>query len=78
MAALDAPLFALAIHGLSTPVRTKLGYHLLMVEDRHEGGKKLLEEVRVHVEDRLFAEKFQAAFEAWMAKLREQAYIQVQ
>lgn len=77
MADLETPLFALAVGGLSAPVRTKLGYHLLMVSDRHEGGTRRLEEVRVQVEDRLFAERFKAAFEAWMAKLHDQAYIQI-
>ncbi len=77
MADLDAPLFALAVNGLSAPIHTKLGYHLLQATDRHEGGKQLLEAVRVQVEDRIFAEKFKAAFDGWMAKLRDQAYIQV-
>ena len=77
MAELEGPLFALPIGGLSAPFQSKLGYHLFFVEDRHAGGQQTLEEMRVQVEDRVYAEKFKQAMTAWLAKLREQAYIQV-
>ncbi len=78
MPELETPLFALSVHEISPPVQTKLGYHIFLVEDRHTGGQKSLEEVRVQVEDRLYAERFKDAIDAWMEKLRKQAYIQVQ
>ncbi len=74
---LDEPLFALPLHGISPPIHTNLGYHLLFVEDKHEAGRQLLEEARTQVEDRLYTEKFKQAVTVWMNKLREQAYIQV-
>ncbi len=61
MPPLEEAAFSLPIGELSDPVRTKLGFHILRVEERMEAGIKPLEEARQAVSDALQEEKAREA-----------------
>ena len=50
-------------------------YYILMVEDKHGGSTKSLNEVRADIEKKLVQEEAQAIQEKWLASLRQKAYI---
>ncbi|UCG38319.1 MAG: peptidyl-prolyl cis-trans isomerase, partial [bacterium] len=58
------------------PVRTSMGYHVLMLESRDTAPPPPLSTVRDELERALSAEKRQKAQEEWLKELRRQAYIE--
>ncbi len=74
---LDQILGSLRSGQLSAPVRTRLGYHLVKVEDRRAAADLSLVEANRAIYQQLYQEKFQAEFVRWMTDLKRQAYIEV-
>lgn len=67
---------ALAINGISDPVVSRFGVHLIQVTDRRQvtlDGKQEREQAR----NILREQKFDAAYDAWLRDLRGQAYIEM-
>jgi peptidyl-prolyl cis-trans isomerase SurA len=66
---------ALALHEVSTPVRTPFGYHLIEVLERRTADvttdRKRLEARRV-----LGARRADEAYEEWVRQLRDRAYVE--
>ncbi|MEW6219986.1 MAG: peptidylprolyl isomerase [Thermodesulfobacteriota bacterium] len=55
---------------MSEPVRTKFGYHLIMVTDQRPGGKESFEEARPKIEARLSGDKNKDAMDSLLEKLK--------
>jgi len=75
--ALDAALFRLPPGAVSEPIQTRLGFHLLKVEERRAADSLSLMEAHHAVYEQLYQEKFQAAFGRWLADLTRRAYVEI-
>lgn len=71
----EEPMNALAVGGLSLPVVSRFGVHLIQVVDRREVAIEL-KELREQVRNELRERKFQRAFQDWMDELRARAYVE--
>ena len=77
MPELDAALFSLKPGEVSAPIQTRLGFHLLKVEDRRSAGSLSVTEAHHSVYQQLYQQKFQQAFTRWLTQLKQRAYIQI-
>jgi parvulin-like peptidyl-prolyl isomerase len=73
---LDHALFRLVPGELSSPIRTRLGFHLVKVVERRMRSADEAVETRQHLEERLYQEKFRDALHQWLEGLRQRAYIE--
>lgn len=62
---------------ISEPIRTKLGFHLLKVEERKSVSDAEAMQSRQRLEQQLYANKFRQAMTSWLAELRQHAYIKL-
>jgi peptidyl-prolyl cis-trans isomerase SurA len=67
---------ALPIGGLSAPVTSRFGVHLIQVVERREVSLDV-KEVREQARNALRGQKFEDAFEEWVRELRARAYIEM-
>ena len=74
---LDEALARLAVGALSDPVRTRLGFHLVRVEERRAVSALSMMEANRAVFQRLSERKFDAAFKRWLSELTRRAYIEI-
>ena len=74
---LDAALFSLKEGELSSPIQTRLGFHLVRVEERRTASSLSLMEANHAVYQRIYQEKFQQAFNRWIDELKHKAYIDI-
>jgi len=74
---LDAALFTLKPGELSGPLQTRLGFHLVKVEERRPADSLSLTEANHEVSQQLYQQKFQAAFTRWLGELKRHAYIEI-
>ena len=74
---LDTVLFQLNAGQLSDPIHTRLGFHLLKVEERRSASSLSVSEANHTVYQRLYQQKFQERFNRWLAQLKQRAYIQI-
>ncbi len=77
MPELDEALFALKPGELSAPLRSRLGFHLLRVDDRRAADRLSFVEANRAIQQQLYQQKFAAAMSRWLAELRRRAYIQI-
>jgi len=77
MPELDAALFSLAPGEVSAPIQTRLGLHLLHVEERRSAASLSVTEAHRAVYQQLYQRKFQHAFARWLAQLKRRAYIDI-
>ena len=71
----EAALNQLPINGLSAPVTTRFGVHLLQVNERRSvalDAKQLREQARAALRER----KFETAYAEWVREVRERAYVE--
>jgi peptidyl-prolyl cis-trans isomerase SurA len=65
---------SLKVGEVSQPVKTQFGWHLIVVEDRRT--QDMAEQFeRNQVRQKLFLQRSEAAFEAWLQQIRNQSYI---
>ena len=65
---------ALKIGEVSEPVQSQFGWHLILVEGRRT--QDMAEQyLRNQVRQRLFIQRSEAEFDAWLQRLRNQSYI---
>jgi peptidyl-prolyl cis-trans isomerase SurA len=72
----EQAIAALPVGGISDPVTTRFGLHLIQVVDRRQttlDNKQLREQARAMLRE----QKFEAAFNEWLRDLRGRAYIEL-
>jgi peptidyl-prolyl cis-trans isomerase SurA len=67
---------ALSIGGISQPVVSRFGVHLIKVEDRRESTVDA-KQVRAQARNVLRERKFEEAYNEWLKELRAQAYVEM-
>ncbi|MEH6504591.1 MAG: peptidylprolyl isomerase [Cycloclasticus sp.] len=73
--AFETAMNNLAINGLSAPVQTQFGWHLIQVLGREQqDNTQLVREAQAR--SQLQKRKADAAIEAWLTKLRDEAYVE--
>ena len=72
----DKVVFSLAPGQISDPVKTRLGYHIIRVEDKHEARQKSLEEVRSTIEPQVKGFKARDQAEKLASQVTTQAKAQ--
>jgi parvulin-like peptidyl-prolyl isomerase len=77
MPELDAVLFTLPVGSVSEPIQTRLGFHLLKVEERRTASELSVTEANRAVYQQLYQQKFEAAMKRWLSDLKSRAYIQI-
>ena len=73
---LDAALFTVPVGTLSEPIRTRLGFHLVKVEERKTASDLSVTEANRTVYQQIYQQKFEAAMKRWLSELRRRAYIE--
>ena len=74
---LDQALFGLPVGSLSEPIQTRLGFHLLKVEERRPSSELSVTEANRTVTLQLYQQKFEAAMKRWLDELKQNAYIAI-
>lgn len=77
MPELDAALFALKPGEISAPINSRLGVHLLRVDDRRASEHLSLTEAHRSVYQQIYQRKFQDAFLRWIGDIKRKAYIEI-
>lgn len=67
--------FSLPPGKVSEPVKTPLGYHLILVQERKPARKATLEQVQAQIREQLLQERQEAAFQQWLQAQRKRATI---
>lgn len=61
----------------SSVVATEQGYQIYFVEDTISSGGISLDEAKTEIQDKLYSEKVDQKYRAWMEELRQRAHIQI-
>lgn len=77
MPELDVALATLKPGEYSRPIQTRLGYHLLKVEERQSVASLTAPEANTAVYQQIYQRKFQEAFGRWLDQLKRRAYIEL-
>ncbi len=75
--AIDEVIFSQKVGELSDIIETPMGYHLFRVEEKQEGYRRSLDEVRDEIRNELYAKKSEERFYDWMQDLKSNAYISI-
>ena len=68
--ALEAAAFALPVGGVSEPVQSPAGFHLVQVAEKTPAYEPTLEEVRASIEQKIAERKTRERYEVWLKQLR--------
>lgn len=74
---LDKALFRLTVGSISEPIQTRLGFHLLKVEERRAAAELPVTEANRTVTLQLYQQKFEEAMKRWLGELKSRAYIEI-
>jgi parvulin-like peptidyl-prolyl isomerase len=74
---LDAALFALSVGQVSEPIQTRLGFHLLRLEERRDASSLSPAQAHRNVSQQIFEEKLRQALARWVDGLKRDAYIEI-
>ena len=74
---LDQALFSLPVGSVSEPIQTRLGFHLLKVQERRAATELPVTEANQTVTRQLYQQKFEEAMKRWLDELKSRAYIQI-
>ncbi len=77
MPELDAALFSLSEGGSSSPIKTRLGFHIMKVDERRSAANLTLAEANRAVYQQLYQQKFEEAMTRWLTELKRSAYIEL-
>ncbi len=77
MPELDAVLFSLQSGEYSKPIQTRLGFHLLRLEERRTSSSLSMTEANQALFRKLYQQKFQQTFSRWLGDLKRRAYIDI-
>jgi len=67
----------MSVGGVSEPIATSSGYHLLQVVDRVNQRQITLEDDRESLEELARQHKISQTLEAWLKQLRDEIYVDV-
>jgi parvulin-like peptidyl-prolyl isomerase len=73
----EEPILKLAKGEVTAPVKSEVGYHLFLLEDREELTAEMLGQLRQQARDILTQQKAQERFDEWVDELRRRALIAV-
>jgi parvulin-like peptidyl-prolyl isomerase len=62
---------------ISDIVRTRIGFHIIRVESRKDGGHQSFEAVREEIKSELLQTKTEQKYQEWLESLRQSAYVKV-
>ncbi len=75
---LEETIFAMKAGDVSEVTRTRQGFILLKVTEHHPAGAPPLKEIESQIMERVYYTKMQPALRAYLTRLREEAYIDIQ
>ena len=73
----DKVAFSLPVGGVSDPVRTRFGWHVIKVEERRSVGVKSFEEMKDQLQEKLAREQMEKYTDQYVRELRQQAAVEV-
>jgi peptidyl-prolyl cis-trans isomerase SurA len=73
----DKVAFALPQGGVSDPVRTHFGWHVIKVEERKSVAVKPFEEMKDQLQEKLTREQLEKYADQYVKELRQQATVEV-
>ena len=74
---IDKIIHSLQLGEISDVIETPMGYHLFRVEEKQQGSKMALSEVREEIMSLLYQQKSEERFYDWMQELKRDAYISI-
>ncbi len=77
VAAFDTVAFGLEPGGVSEPVRSPFGWHVIQVLERRAGKVRPFDEVKDELRDRLWRDQMQRHTEQYVSDLRKQATVEI-
>ena len=75
--ALEAAAFALPVGGVSEPVQSPAGFHLVQVAEKTPAYEPGLEDVRASIEQKIAELKTRERYDAWLKQLRSEAIVEI-
>jgi len=75
--ALEAAAFALPVGGVSEPVQSPAGFHLVQVAEKTPAYEPKLEEIRASIEQKIAERKTRERFEGWLKQIRADAIVEI-
>lgn len=73
----DAATAGLQPGDVSDVIRTRVGLHIIRLEDRQADSFRSFDDVREELQNELLREKTEAKYQEWLAALRLQAYVKI-
>jgi len=74
---LDEAMVTLGPGKFSPPIKTRIGYHILKVEDIKSLGYRSFEESQNNIKNMLMNMRFKERLNEWLGELRKEAYISI-
>ncbi len=62
---------------ITDPIRIKVGFEILKVEEHYQAGQAALEDVKDEIMEKLYTPRMQPELRKYLTKLREDAFIQI-
>lgn len=75
--ALEAAAFGLPVDGVSEPVQSPAGFHLVQVTEKTPAYEPKLEDVRASIEQKIAQRKTGERYEAWLKQLKSEAIVEI-
>jgi len=75
--ALETAAFALPVGGVSEPVQSPAGFHLVQVAEKTPAYEPTLAEVRANIEQKIAERKTRERYDAWLKQLRSEAIVEI-
>ena len=75
--ALETAAFALPVGGVSEPVQSPAGFHLVQVAEKTPAYEPSLEDVRASIEQKIAERKTRERYDAWLKQLRADAIVEI-
>jgi len=72
---LNEMIFSMEKDEISSPIKTRLGFHIFMVEDKMEPSIKDFSEAKDRIEKALYNSKIEGKLREWVEELKKNAYI---